>query len=84
VECKGCPEHFWSVGTSVAATLTFPKQLYLMIVEDTFRTRILGPSGRETVSSSGILLRFAGINMDGCASRHTKIQLIYIHLLYSR
>jgi len=82
LNARDIPNVKWSVGTPVAATLTFPKRLYFMIVEDTFRTRILSPSGRESVSSSGVLLRFAGINMDGCASRHTKVQLIYIYIHY--
>ena len=78
MECKGCPGRFRSVGTSVAATLTFPKRLHFVTVADTFRTRVVSLSGRESVSSTGVLLRFAEMNMDGCASRHTKVQHIYV------
>ena len=62
---QGCPKRFWRVDTSVTATWTFPKRLYFMIVADTLRTRVLSPSGRKSVSSCGVLLRLAGMNMDG-------------------
>ena len=38
-----------------------------MIAADTFRTRVLSLSGRESVNSCGVLLRLAGMNMDRCA-----------------
>ena len=72
MECKAYPKRLWSVGKPVAATVTFPKRSYFMIVADTFRTRILSLSGRESGSSSGVLLRFAGMNMDGCACDVTR------------